>query len=225
MNSRVKYAQKAEDVSIAVSSKIAINGSLNIVEGALGVIIFANVSGSSRYNSRNCFVAEEFNRMGMDTLLIDLFTAREEETDLRTGQLRFDVELLTKRIKAATKWIMEGETTKKMKIGYFASSAAAAAALSAAAELGDSVRAVASRGGRCDLAECDLSDVKAPVLFITGQYDTFVNTITSRAVKQMKCENKVVVIEGATHLFEEPGAIEEVADAASTWFAEILSRK
>ena len=223
MSGRVKFAQKAQEVSIAVKGAGEIGASLSVVEGSDSIVVMAIVSGCSRASSRNCFVAEELNRAGHSTLLVDLLTSNEEELDLQTGEYRFDIELLAARTKVATKWIMKGKKTGEMEVVYFGSNASAASSLAAAADMGETVKAVVSQGGRCDLVELELPMVKSPTLFIVGENDNFINGVTRKAMERMRSEKKLVVIEGASHHFEEPGAIEEVADAAKIWLGEILS--
>ena len=222
MSGRVKFAQKVQEVSIAVKGSVEIGASLSVVEGSDSIVVMAIVSGRGRDSSRNCFVAEELNRAGHSTLLVDLLTSNEEEVDLQTGEYRFDIELLVERTKIATKWITDDKKTGGMKVAYFGLNASAASALAAAAELGKTVKAVVSQGGRCDLVEFELPMVKSPTLFIVGEHDNFITTVTHNAMRRMYSENKLVVIEGAGHLFEEPGAIEEVAGAATTWLGEVL---
>jgi len=222
MSGRVKLPQEVLEVTIPVRGSVEIGASLSLVEGAESVVVMAYGSGSGRYSSRNCFLAEELNRAGHSTLLVDLLTCDEEETDLETGEYRFDIELLAARTKVATKWIMQGKKTGEMEVVYFGSNASAASALVAAADMGETVKAVVSQGGRCDLVELELPMVKSPTLFIVGENDNFITGVTRKAMERMRSEKKLVVIEGASHHFEEPGAIEEVADAAKVWLSEIL---
>jgi putative phosphoribosyl transferase len=223
MSGRIKFAQRGMDVSIPVKGKIEMCASMNLVEGADSIIIIAHGSGSGRLSSRNCFVAEEFNRAGYSTLHLDLLTSDEERMDLETGEYRFDIDLLGMRTKVATRWLMESKETDQMKIVYFGSNAAAAAVLSAAADMRTAVEAVVSMSGRCDLVGYELSMVKVPTLFIVGENDTFITTVTHHAMQRMSADKQLAVVEGASHLFEESGAIEEVAEIAEKWFSKVLN--
>lgn len=187
---------------------------------ARGLVIFAHGSGSSRFSSRNRFVAGELQRAGFATLLLDLLTAREEEVDLRTRHLRFDIGLLASRLVEATNWASEAAEVKALKLAYFGASTGAAAALIAAADLPEKIRAVVSRGGRPDLAGTALKRVAAPTLLIVGGEDTQVIDLNRQAMDQLECEKKLEIVPGASHLFEEPGALEQVAALASGWLKE-----
>lgn len=223
MSGRIKIAQRVQEVSIPVKGNVELNASLSLVDGSSSIVVMAHGNSSGRFSSRNCLVAEEFNRLGFSTLLIDLLTAEEETVDLLTGEYRFDIDLLAARTKLATKWLMGGEQTSKFKIGYLGSNAAAAAVLSAAADMRKTVGAVVSLGGRCDLVGFELPMVKAPTLFIVGEHDTFITAVTRNAMTHMISDNKLIIIEGASHLFEEPGAIEEVAEITGHWFSNVLN--
>jgi len=223
MNGKVKFAQKAEDVSIDVSADVSIHGNLSIIEGSTGIVIFAHGSSSKRFNPRNCFICEEFNAAGLSTLMIDLLTEEEELLDMQTGELRFDIELLTARVIASSKWVMDNRLTTDMKIGYFGAGTGAAATLTAAGHIGKRIKTIVTCAGRCDLAEPEFTTIKSSVLFIAGQKDTFITSITQNAMSDLRCDKKFVIIEGAGHLFEEPGAIEEVSEVASMWFDGKLS--
>lgn len=187
---------------------------------ARGLVIFAHGSGSSRFSSRNRFVAGELQRAGFATLLLDLLTAREEEVDLRTRHLRFDIGLLAGRLVEATNWASEAAEVGALKPAYFGASTGAAAALIAAADLPEKIRAVVSRGGRPDLAGTALKRVTAPTLLIVGGEDTQVIDLNRQAMDQLECEKKLEIVPGASHLFEEPGALEQVAALASGWLKE-----
>lgn len=200
-------------------------GNLSIPDGAIGLVLFAHGSGSSRHSPRNQFVARTLNDAGLATLLFDLLTPEEEAVDMRTGELRFDIGLLAERLVHATKWANQQEQTRALRIGYFGSSTGGGAALVAAAELPDEVDAVVSRGGRPDLAGQALPKVKAPTLLIVGGEDHVVIDLNEQARTQMRCEVKIDIVLGATHLFEEPGALEQVAKLASDWFVSYLGRK
>ena len=218
-------ATKAERKSLStevdiVLESLTLKGDLTIPAGAKGIVLFAHGSGSSRHSPRNIFVAETIQNRGVATLLFDLLSEEEEEIDIQTLHLRFDIDLLAKRLVAATQWLRDQPETKEMRIGYFGSSTGGGAALVAAAELGASVGAVVSRGGRPDLAGNALPEVKSPVLLIVGGYDTVVIRLNEEAAAQMRCETELKIIPNATHLFEEPGALEDVARIAAIWFKE-----
>ena len=196
-----------------------LSGNLTIPENAMALVLFAHGSGSSRHSPRNQFVARTLNRAGLGTLLFDLLTPDEEALDIYTREHRFNISLLAKRLVHATKWARQQEETRDQRIGYFGSSTGGAAALVAAAELPQDVGAVVSRGGRPDLAGDALAKVQAPTLLIVGGNDHIVIEVNEMARDQMRCEVKLEIIPGATHLFEEPGALEQVAKLASDWFS------
>jgi putative phosphoribosyl transferase len=204
---------------------ISLGGDLCVPPAATGLIIFAHGSGSSRFSPRNRYVAEFLNREKQATLLFDLLTTQEEEVDIFTRRLRFDIELLAMRMRLTTEWLKEFSSTRALNIGYFGASTGAAAALIAAAELPTIVKAIVSRGGRPDLAGSALRQVKAPTLLIVGSNDPEVLELNNEAAKSMTTEKKVVVIAGATHLFEESGTLEKAATIASDWFKQYLSRQ
>ncbi len=186
---------------------------------ATGVVLFAHGSGSSRFSPRNTFVAEVLQQHGIGTLLFDLLT-RAEDQDYAT---RFDIDLLTRRLLAATAWLQANPQTQTLHIGYFGASTGAAAALQAAAEMGNKIAAVVSRGGRPDLAgETALNQVTAPTLLIVGSADYGVIELNQQAYALLHCEKKLTLIAGATHLFEEPGTLEQAARSAANWFAQRL---
>ncbi len=202
------------------ADSVTLEGALAIPAGAHGVVLFAHGSGSSRHSPRNNFVAQVLRTAGLGTLLIDLLT-REEDT---TYETRFDIDLLTRRLEAATQWLVEQPQTRTLGVGYFGASTGAAAALQAAAP-GSAIGAVVSRGGRPDLAWSALDRVQAPTLLIVGGRDDLVIELNQRAYEQLKAEKQLVIIPGATHLFEEPGALQEVARLASEWFKRYLRSK
>ncbi|MGM0716654.1 MAG: dienelactone hydrolase family protein [Halobacteriota archaeon] len=204
-------------VSIPVDDT-ELEGMLEIPEGATGLVVFAHGSGSSRKSPRNNFVAEVIRERGLGTLLFDLLTEREDQ--IRDN--RFDIPLLTTRLVAATEWLRDRDDTADLNVGYFGSSTGAASALRAAARSGDDIDAVVSRGGRVDMAEERLDQVRAPTLFIVGGADTQVLELNRAAYDRLSCEKELHVVEGAGHLFEGEGEIEEVADVAADWFAETL---
>ena len=200
------------------AGRATLAGNLNIPVSATALVLFAHGSGSSRHSPRNQFVARTLNDTGLATLLFDLLTPEEELVDTRTAELRFDIDLLAKRLVHATKWAKRQEQTRDLRIGYFGSSTGGGAALVAAAQLPNDVDAVVSRGGRPDLAGAALSRVQAPTLLIVGGQDDIVIELNEQARDQMRCEVKLEIIPGATHLFEEPGALEQVAKLARDWF-------
>jgi|SRR5262245_6346207 len=201
------------------AGRAVLSGSLTIPENAVALVLFAHGSGSSRHSPRNQFVARTLNRAGLATLLFDLLTPEEEALDIYTREHRFNINLLAERLVHTTKWARQREQTRDLRIGYFGSSTGGGAALVAAAELLQDVGAVVSRGGRPDLAGDALPRVQAPTLLIVGGNDNIVIELNEMARDQMRCEVKLKIIPGATHLFEEPGALEEVAKLASDWFS------
>lgn len=191
---------------------------------AKALILFVHGSGSSRHSPRNQTVARTLNQAGLSTLLFDLLTPEEESVDLYTREHRFDINLLAERLVHATKWAKQQKQTQDLRIGYFGSSTGGGAALVAAAEVPDEIGAVVSRGGRPDLAGDALAKVKSPTLLIVGGEDRVVIELNEQARAQMKCECKIDIVPGATHLFEEPGALEKVAKLASDWFLNHIDR-
>jgi putative phosphoribosyl transferase len=193
-------------------------------ESAPGVVLFVHGSGSSRLSSRNRYVAGELQRAGLGTVLVDLLTRQEEQVDERTGQLRFDIDLLSVRVMALTDWLGEHEPTAGLGIGLFGASTGAAAALVAAAARPVSVEAVVSRGGRPDLAGEFLRLVRQPTLLIVGGRDTDVIELNRNAMNLLAAETRLEIVPGALHLFEEPGALEQVARLARDWFLPHMKR-
>jgi putative phosphoribosyl transferase len=204
------------------AGRAVLSGNLTIPENAMALVLFAHGSGSSRHSPRNQFVARTLNRAGLGTLLFDLLTPEEEALDSYTREHRFNIGLLAERLVHATKWARQQEEARDLRIGYFGSSTGGAAALVAAAELPQDVGAVVSRGGRPDLAGDALPKVQGPTLLIVGGNDDIVIELNEMARVQMRCEVKLEIIPGATHLFEEPGALEHVAKLASDWFVDHL---
>jgi dienelactone hydrolase len=202
---------------------VELEGQLGVPAGAHGVVLFAHGSGSSRHSPRNQYVARALRKAGLGTLLIDLLTADEESVDQYTRHLRFDIELLALRLIGATDWLRHDPLTADLPIGYFGASTGAGAALMAAAERPDVVRAVVSRGGRPDLAGPALMRVHAPTLLIVGGADAPVIDLNERALELLEVEKELRIVPRATHLFEEPGALEEVARLAADWFVRHLS--
>jgi len=207
------------------AGRAVLSGSLTIPENAVALVLFAHGSGSSRHSPRNQFVARTLNLVGLGTLLFDLLTPEEEALDIYTREHRFNISLLAERLVHATMWARQQEKTRDLRIGYFGSSTGGAAAPVAAAELPQDVGAVVSRGGRPDLAGDALPKVQAPTLLIVGGNDDIVIELNEMAHDQMRCEVKLEIIPGATHLFEEPGALEQVAKLASDWFVSHLGGK
>ncbi len=195
-----------------------LEGNLIIPKGAKGLVIFAHGSGSSRLSPRNNFVAGELQKRKIATLLFDLLTEHEDER----YENRFNIPLLAERLAAATEWVMRQPQGGKLKVGYFGASTGSAAALIAAAKMGTGIHAVVSRGGRPDLAMAALPFVEAPVLLIVGGNDYEVIEMNETAFARLKCEKKLEIVPGATHLFEESGALEEVARLAAEWFSKYL---
>ena len=202
-----------------------LSGNLTIPDNAVGLVLFAHGSGSSRHSPRNQFVARTLNDAGLATLLFDLLTPEEEAIDTYTREHRFNIGLLAERLVHATKRAKQQEQTRNLRVGYFGSSTGGAAALVAAAELAQQVGAVVSRGGRPDLAGAALPKVQAPTLLIVGGEDEIVIELNEQARDQMCCKVKLEIIPGATHLFEEPGALEQVAKLASSWLVDHLGEK
>ena len=199
-----------------------LQGDLRVPAGARGLVFFAHGSGSGRRSPRNRFVAGALEDAGLGTLLFDLLTKAEGAEDERTGRLRFDVGLLAGRLAGAARWALDEPSTRGLSQGFFGASTGGAAALVAAASLGDRVRAVVSRGGRPDLAGEALPRVRAPTLLIVGGRDRGVLALNEGAYAALACEKRLEVVPGATHLFPEPGALEEVARLAADWFLRRL---
>jgi putative phosphoribosyl transferase len=202
---------------------LTLDGDLQVPENPLGIVVFAHGSGSSRHSSRNRFVADHLVAGNLATLLMDLLTPQEERADAVIGHLRFDIGLLAKRLVAATDFLMRRPDTKDLRQGYFGASTGGGAALVAAAERPDVIAAVVSRGGRPDLAGDALADVKAPTLLIVGGNDGPVIGMNEEAMEQMHCEKHLEIVPGATHLFEEAGALDIVARLAREWFCHHMT--
>ena len=203
--------------------EVTLDGTLTLPENPQGVILFAHGSGSSRFSPRNHFVAQALNRGRFGTLLFDLLTAEEDQVDQRTRELRFDIELLARRVIGAVDWVYRHPDTQGLPIGLFGASTGAAAALVTAAFRPAEVCAVVSRGGRPDLAGADtLEQVLVPTLLIVGGDDQPVIELNEQAMRHMRAETRLEIVPGATHLFEESGALEEVARLARGWFEEHL---
>lgn len=213
---------KANEIQVNAGS-VSLNGELKVPEKATGMVLFAHGSGSSRHSPRNQYVARVIHDAGVGTLLFDLLTREEEVIDNYTREFRFDINLLARRLVAATTWLAGEKATSHLRPGYFGSSTGGGAALVAAAELGEEIAAVVSRGGRPDLAGKALGRVKAPTLLIVGGLDEPVIRMNQHAYDQLNCEKELKIIPGATHLFAEAGKLEEVASLAATWFLKHLN--
>ena len=209
------------EVALELGS-VKLSGDLTVPSNAEAIILFAHGSGSSRRSSRNRAVASTLQDAGLATLLFDLLSDEEETIDARTAELRFDISLLADRLLGATRWVEGRDGLREMRIGYFGASTGAAAALVAASE-DNRVGAVVSRGGRPDLARGALARVTAPTLLIVGGADVRVIAMNEEAMEQLRCEKRMEIVPGASHLFEEPGALERVSEQARDWFADKLS--
>lgn len=211
---------KREEINIPLSS-VTLKGDLALPENAIGIVVFSHGSGSSRFSPRNKMVAELMQQQGMATLLFDLLTEEEDHE----YENRFDIDLLVGRLIEATEWLLQYKMTKKLPIAYFGASTGAASALRAAAYFGNSIKAVVSRGGRPDLALHTLPMVSAPTLLLVGQMDVPVIKMNKLAFDQLNCIKEMKIIPGATHLFEEPGKLMEVAGMAIVWYKEYFVQK
>lgn len=211
-----------EQLVSVITGDVTLEGNLVIPHSAIGIVLFAHGSGSSRYSPRNRYVAEVLQQAGLATLLLDLLTLEEEEIDLRTRHLRFDIGLLASRLVGATDWLLQNPDTQQLKIGYFGASTGAGAALVAAAKRGEVVKAIVSRGGRPDLAGSALPEVKAPTLLIVGGDDLPVIAINEDAIAQLHSIKRLEIVPGAAHLFAEPGKLAAVAHLAREWFTHYL---
>lgn len=212
-----------DEVQVNIGA-VKLEGNIFVPKNAHGIVLFAHGSGSSRHSPRNKYVAEVLNKAGLATLLIDLLTQEEEEIDDQTAQLRFDIGFLAQRLIGATEWLLENNETKGLAIGYFGASTGAAAALVAACQYPNIVKAIVSRGGRPDLAGPVLHKVQSPTLLIVGGNDHPVIGMNQEALDKLQAEKKMVIIPGATHLFEERGTLEEVARLAVDWFSVHLAK-
>jgi dienelactone hydrolase len=234
MNDHINNKSKNGERLVQISAgQTTLEGNLVIPKSSRGIVLFAHGSGSGRHSPRNKYVAEVLQGAGIATLLIDLLTEEEEEIDLQTRHLRFDIDLLAQRLIEATDWLKQEQNiqTKDLSVGFFGASTGAAAALVAAAQRQKIVKAIVSRGGRPDLAGSEnLSRVQAPTLLIIGGNDEPVIEMNKDAFKQLtnlednEKKKKIVIVPGATHLFEEPGKLEEVADLAKDWFQNMVSK-
>lgn len=214
-----KFLLEERDQPVTIPAEgVILHGNLNAPPDARGIVVFAHGSGSGRHSPRNRYVAAELRSAGLATLLMDLLSVEEESADELTGNYRFDIELLAGRLTAAARWLRERSENSALAIGYFGASTGAGAALVAAAARPDLVRAVVSRGGRPDLAGRALARVQAPTLLIVGGDDYAVIEMNREALDKLTVEKGLRIVPGATHLFEEPGTLEEVARLASDWF-------
>ena len=218
-----KNALTGKTENVELRAGIArIHGDLLVPENPKGIVLFAHGSGSSRFSPRNRHVASVLQEAGLATLLFDLLSKEEDALDEQTRELRFDIDLLTERLVITTDWVLKHELVGHLKLGYFGSSTGAAAAINAAVLRSDSIHAVVSRGGRPDLAGSSLSRLKTPILLIVGGWDDQVIELNEEALSQIQCEKKLEIVPAATHLFEEPGKLDHVAQLASSWFNRYL---
>jgi dienelactone hydrolase len=211
----------SREVEISAGGR-RLHGTLTLPAAARGVVLFAHGSGSSRHSPRNRRVAEALVHAGLGTLLFDLLTQEEEAAEAYSRHLRFDIDLLAGRLFDATAWLVRQEDTRRLRAGYFGASTGAAAALAAAARVGEQVGAVVSRGGRPDLAGPMLPRVSAPTLLIVGGLDTQALALNEQALTRLRCEKELLIVPGASHLFEEPGTLDQVAALAADWFTRHL---
>ena len=218
---RLQAGETTRAIQIPTGS-VALEGELTVPPAPDGIVIFAHASGSSRHNPRNQEVARLLRKAGLGTLLFDLLTPAEAAEDARTGRLRFNMGLLTQRLVCAAHWVADEDEARHLRLGFFGASTGGGAALVAAADLGKFIGAVVSRGGRPDLAGNALRRVKAPVLLIVGEQDESLIEFNEEAYEMLNGEKTLAIVPGATHLFEEPGALEEVARLAADWFLEHL---
>ncbi len=214
--------RKGEQAVRIATDGVSLEGDLGIPAGAQGIVLFAHGSGSSRFSTRNRHVADRLRASGLATLLMDLLTAQEESVEMYTQHLRFNINLLATRLSGVVEWVRTNADTRELRIGIFGASTGAAAALVAAAERPDDVHAVVSRGGRPDLADLVLDRVRAPTLLMVGGNDEIVVDLNRQAFAKLTNEKRMEIVPGATHLFEEPGALDEVARLAGDWFVEHL---
>lgn len=220
MNTMIKNNQSIE---IELGPAGSITGDLNLLANPLGLVLFAHGGGSSRFSPRNQFVASRLNKANFATLLIDLLTAKEDEQDQFTRQFRFDVGLLARRLVIVIEWLGKTETTSDLPLGLFGASTGSASAIIAGAVKPAGVKALVSRGGRPDLAGSHIELLRVPTLLIVGEDDEPVIDLNRQAMEKMQCKHDLVIVPGATHLFEEPGVLEIVSEYAANWFSKYLS--
>jgi putative phosphoribosyl transferase len=221
MTTKLESTIIREEIEIK-TPKTVVKGDLCIPQNASGIVLFAHGAGSSRLSPRNKYVAQVLQDAGFATLLMDLLSEQEDQLDMYLKKLRFDIPLLAGRVDTATEWIQNNDKTSKLKIGYFGASTGAVAALVASIQRPETIGAIVSRGGRPDLTDKILSEVKPPTLLIVGSEDTVVLKKNQAAFDKLNCEKRLIIVPGASHLFEEPGKMEEVAEHAKTWFQEHL---
>ncbi len=207
------------------AGNVLLEGNLAIPKGSTGMVLFAHGSGSSRHSPRNRVVAQALRQAGLGTLLFDLLSAEEESIDLRSAHLRFDIGLLAERLIHAVDWMAKRAEAGGLPVGLFGASTGAAAALLGAAQRPELVRAVVSRGGRPDLADEALAEVRAPTLLIVGGNDVQTLELNRQALRRLRCEQRLEIVAGATHLFEEAGALDEVARLAAEWFKKMKTER
>ena len=222
MTNAMRSHYREREISVEMDS-IKLKGSLVVPNEAKGIVLFAHGSGSSRFSPRNRHVAQLLQESRLATLLIDLLTRGEEKIDRHTKQFRFNIGLLAERLVNSTKWLQQNPSTKNLRIGYFGASTGSAAAIIAAADYPEAVSAIVSRGGRPDLAGSAVTRVKAPTLLIVGEKDRLVDEINRQAFYRLSAEKEMVIVPNATHLFEEPGALDEVGTLTSQWFSRFLA--
>lgn len=217
------FSSNARKTEVIVpAGKALLTANLTLPPVAKGIVLFVHGSGSSRLSTRNIYVASVLNSVSIGTLLFDLLTIEEEMIDSSTGHLRFDINLLAERLIHVTHWVHQNKSTQHLKIGYFGASAGGAAAIVAAAALGKQISAIVSRGGRPDLANSALAEIRSPTLLIVGGYDEIVIELNRQAFDKLNCLKELIIIPDASHLFEEPGKLGEVAKIASDWFLRFL---
>lgn len=210
-----------KEITVKITDATSVKGNLTVPDKPAGLVIFSHGSGSSRFSTRNRFVAEYLNKNGFATLLSDLLTVEEDEV----FENRFNIELLTDRLVSVTKYAIVMPGLDKLPVGYFGASTGAASALKAAASLGTFIQAIVSRGGRPDLAALSLDQVKSPTQLIVGTLDKEVISLNEQALAHLNCKKELKLVEGASHLFQEPGKLEEVAQLANGWFSQHLVLK
>jgi dienelactone hydrolase len=219
----VRLRQKIIHQEVTIPTvRAVIKGDLGIPQTPGALVIFAHGTGSSRLSPRNQHVAEILQQAGLATLLVDLLSEEEDQIDFFTGKLRFDIPFLAGRVDSATEWVLQNNRISKLRIGYFGASTGAAAAMVASLQRPQNIRAIVCRGGRPDLADDILSEVKAPTLLIVGSNDETVLEYNQASLKKLTCEKKLQIVKGATHLFEEAGKLDEAAEHAKRWFQQHL---
>jgi len=220
------YTHKEKTIPVHIPlDEAALHGDLQVPDNPRGLVIFVHGSGSSRFSPRNRRLAKDLNQYGLATLLLDLLSNEERRIDAETMQFRFDIPLLASRSTLVASWVEKHPELGRLPIGLFGASTGAAAALNTAATMGSRIRAVVSRGGRPDLAAEHLREVKAPTLLIVGGADHTVLELNQKAMERMQCVTRLHIVPGATHLFEERGALQEVTNAAAEWFVDAFTQR